>query len=88
MALPREGDFPKRSNGLAVGEGLSGVLIRNGNPARGPNLFDLADELSALASDVRRIGTGRGANPETILVDKHQAADRIAALARRIGGAA
>jgi hypothetical protein len=35
---------------------------------------------------VRRIGTGRGANPETILIDKHEAADRILALAKRAEG--
>lgn len=54
----------------------------SGSPGGG--FGTLPDELQDIAASVRKIG-GRGATPESILIDKHEAADRIAALARRLG---
>ncbi|MBL8905661.1 MAG: hypothetical protein JNM20_03185 [Rhizobiales bacterium] len=42
------------------------------------------DEIRDLARDVRRIGSGRASNPESILIDKETAADRLFDLARRM----
>jgi len=48
---------------------------------------DFGSELREIASEVRRIGSRRGATPESLLIDKHEAADRLVALAREIEGA-
>lgn len=47
----------------------------------------IAEEVRAIATAVRRIGRGRGASPETILIEKHTAADRLIALAAQVEGA-
>jgi len=88
MALPREAVFPRHAKALAPGLGANGPLIGKDNSRRGPNLSDVAGELRALAQNVRRIGSGRGATPESLLIDKHEAADRLVALASEIEGAA
>ncbi len=62
--------------------------LRRARTSSEPTAFSigaLPDELNDIAASVRRIG-GRGATPESILIDKQEAADRIAALARQIGG--
>ncbi len=48
---------------------------------------NLAAGAGAIAAAVRRIGRRRGASPETILIDKYDAADRLLALAARMEGA-
>ncbi|MFG1179939.1 MULTISPECIES: hypothetical protein [Xanthobacter] len=50
----------------------------------GPVAPSLAAEARAIASAVRRIGRGRGASPESMLIQKHDAADRLLALASRL----
>jgi hypothetical protein len=87
LALPREAHLSCEYRGLTPRSGTCRSLTANGNLDRGPNLSELAGDLYRLAADVRRIGSGRGTTPESILLDKHDAADRLAALARRIGGA-
>lgn len=47
----------------------------------------LAEEVRAIATAVRGIGRGRGASPEAMLIEKHEAADRLLALAVRMEGA-
>jgi hypothetical protein len=44
----------------------------------------VADELRELAAAVRRIGCGRSTTPESILIEKQEAANRLAALAATI----
>lgn len=44
-------------------------------------------ELRAIASAIRRIGRGRCATPEAILIEKHEAAERLLALASRMEAA-
>jgi hypothetical protein len=46
----------------------------------------LAEEIRDLAYLVSRIGSRRYATPETILEDKHEAADRLLTLADRLDG--
>lgn len=41
-------------------------------------------EIRAIASAIRRIGRGRGASPEAILIEKCDAAERLFALASRL----
>ncbi len=66
-----------RRNGDTEEKGKFGGLS---NPVRA----DLAAELRAIAGSVRRIGTRRSATPFDLLSDKEDAADRLAALARRL----
>lgn len=47
----------------------------------------LADEARSIAATVRRIGRGRGASPEAMLIEKHEAADRLLALAAQMEAA-
>lgn len=49
-------------------------------------LSTLADEARSIAAAVRRIGRGRGSSPEAALIEKHEAADRLFALAARMEG--
>ena len=44
----------------------------------------VSEEIRDLAYRVRRIGSHRHATPETILEDKHEAADRLLLLADRL----
>jgi len=44
----------------------------------------VSTELRELARDVRAIGSGRGATPETFLIDKQSAADRLLDIARQL----
>lgn len=53
-------------------------------PAGDAHSRGLAEEVRAIAADVRRIGRGRSTSPEAILIDKHEAADRLLALASRM----
>jgi len=46
----------------------------------------VSEEIRDLAYRVRRIGSHRHATPETILEDKHEAADRLLLLADRLEG--
>jgi len=48
----------------------------------------IADELHALAGDVRKIGCSFRVDPESILMQKDAIARRLAALARRVRAAA
>lgn len=52
-----------------------------------PNHTGLALDLQGLARDVRRIGCGYRADPETILLQKDAIATRLNSLARAVGGA-
>lgn len=45
----------------------------------------IADELQAIARNVRRIGDGYRTNPETIALQKDEAAHRLTRLARSLG---
>lgn len=44
----------------------------------------LSVELREIARAVRTIGSSRGATPETLIIDKETAADRLIALAQRL----
>ncbi|WP_162901248.1 hypothetical protein [Breoghania sp. L-A4] len=43
--------------------------------------------MRTLAYAIRRIGSRRFANPETILIEKHEASDRLLTLATRLEAA-
>jgi hypothetical protein len=44
----------------------------------------IVDELRAVARDVRNIGRGRCRSPESWMIDKQEAAERLFDLARRL----
>jgi hypothetical protein len=64
----------------ALNQGVSGALS---NPSGGT----IASELKDIAVQIRRIGSARAANPETILIDKQEAAERLTALALKLEAA-
>ena len=49
-----------------------------------PSTGDIASKLKEIAGQVRRIGSSRAANPETILIDKQEVAERLTELACQI----
>lgn len=50
----------------------------------GQRMPSLAEEVRSIAHEIRRIGRGRDASPETILIDKQEAAERLLVLASRM----
>jgi hypothetical protein len=70
------------ANRLRRGIENKGVSGLPSNAAGGSSA--ISAELVRLASDVRRIGTRRGASPFDLLAEKEEAADRLVDLARRI----
>jgi len=72
--------------GLSPAVGASVISQRARTPRRGSSRSQLAmaEELREIARAVRRIGRGRCASPEAILIEKLEAAERLFALAARL----
>ena len=78
---------PGNSARVAAARHIHPVKLATTNQALSGDLSNLvAEEIRDLATLVSRIGSRRYATPETILEDKHEAADRLFTLADRLEG--
>lgn len=75
-----------KNKGVAGGLGKVPPIDFTRLSASSPNP-NLVEEVRDIAAAVRLIGRGRVASPEAMLIEKHEAADRLLALAARMEGA-
>jgi len=85
MAPPRVVQKSLGGNGFACPAAKPTSLNNQANFSDRP--ASIPDQIRSVARDVRAIGNGRNRDPESILIDKHDAAERLFDLARKIEAA-